>query len=381
MCLILLGFVAGCLNSYLRPLPSPKQVKFQINTPAQKVEIPWPWHGQSAVGASGYGLLAAGPKQVPVPTASVAKVITALAVLQKYPLKIGQEGPTITLTKKDEQIYNYYLSKNGTVVPVTAGLKISEYEALEAMLLPSANNIADTLAIWAFGSLASYNEVANQLMNDLGAHSSSITGASGFSKTTTSTAADLVLAASAALENPVVSQIMSKKSAQTSLGRLKTTNKGLGQDGIFGIKTGHTDEARGCYLFSTHKTLSGHVVTIYGAILGDASVDKAVKDALALIDETARGFGQQKLVTRGQKVGYFQTAWGQQIPLAAKTDLNSFGWLGVSTGSTLQINSTRLPIARETIVGQINSGTSHANVETVSSSNRPSLGWRLFHWL
>ena len=38
---------------------------------------------------------------------------------------------------------------------VAAGEQISQYQALQAMLIPSANNVADSLARWAFGSPAS----------------------------------------------------------------------------------------------------------------------------------------------------------------------------------------------------------------------------------
>jgi D-alanyl-D-alanine carboxypeptidase (penicillin-binding protein 5/6) len=45
---------------------------------------------------------------------------------------------------------------------VQLGEELSEYQALQALLLPSANNIAETLARWAFGSIDAYNAYANQ---------------------------------------------------------------------------------------------------------------------------------------------------------------------------------------------------------------------------
>ncbi|MDB5181947.1 MAG: peptidase D-alanyl-D-alanine carboxypeptidase 1, D-alanyl-D-alanine carboxypeptidase, partial [Candidatus Saccharibacteria bacterium] len=144
--IVIIGIYAAiCL---LRPLIAtkttilPPVISGQVN-----VHIPWPTVGQAAFGADGYGLLATHNEQKPAPTASVTKVITALSVLEKMPLKKGDSGPMITLTDKDVAIYNKYVAKDGAVVPVTAGEKISEYQALQAMMLPSANNIADTTAI------------------------------------------------------------------------------------------------------------------------------------------------------------------------------------------------------------------------------------------
>ena len=56
-------------------------------TIANNVAIPWPAYGQSAVGVKGYGVIASSPNQTAKPMASVAKVVTALAVLEQKPLQ------------------------------------------------------------------------------------------------------------------------------------------------------------------------------------------------------------------------------------------------------------------------------------------------------
>src|SRR4051812_14132983 len=96
---------------YARPVPT---VTATINVPtpakSQAVSLPWPSAGQAALGAKGYGLLASQGPQTPVPIASVAKVITALAVLQKKPISAGGHGPSVTLTQADVELFNkYYL--------------------------------------------------------------------------------------------------------------------------------------------------------------------------------------------------------------------------------------------------------------------------------
>src|SRR5688572_5661135 len=65
------------------PVLKPELVELPTNqVTATNPNLPWPTYGQSAVGAQGHGLLANNPgEQKPVPIASVAKVMTALAVL------------------------------------------------------------------------------------------------------------------------------------------------------------------------------------------------------------------------------------------------------------------------------------------------------------
>ncbi len=60
------------------------------------------------------------------PIASVAKVMTAYAVLKQKPLSAGQQGPMITITAADVAIYNDYVAKDGSVAKVEQGEQISE---------------------------------------------------------------------------------------------------------------------------------------------------------------------------------------------------------------------------------------------------------------
>jgi len=153
--------IGGLLFNYLRPLPHAAASVTTLNDAAQNVKLEWPNQGSAAIGAQGFGLLSSHGSQQPKPTASIAKLITVLSVLDKKPLHKGEQGPTITLTGKDVELFNHYFAIGGSYVKVEAGEKISQYQALEAVLLPSANNMADTLAVWAFGSMDTYHAYAN----------------------------------------------------------------------------------------------------------------------------------------------------------------------------------------------------------------------------
>jgi len=373
--------VVGLVN-YFRPLPAAQPtIDFQTQIAGSVPKISWPEKGQTAIGAVGYGVLDATPTDQSVPTASIAKIITALTVLQKYPLAIGETGPTLTLSKTDIADYNKYLTEDGSAVPVEVGEKISEYQALEAMLIPSANNIADTLARWAFGSIANYSHTANQLVKSLGANHTEITSASGFPPSTMSTASDLVLLGEAALNNPVIADIVSKKTAVVPVaGVIQNTNHLLGSNGIDGIKTGNTDEARGCFLFSSRQVIGGQNITIVGAVLGAPDVPTAFNDSLPLIKSATNGFGVQT-INQGQVVGHYQLAWGKTVDVVAGQELKIISWPNLAPPVNFHLQSLGSNAVADKQVGSatatVGNETSSIPLNLQSSEPGPSWNWRL----
>ena len=160
------------------PLISPSLNKLP-ELPASAAAVSWPAYGQSAIGTLDSGLLAKNGETKPVPIASITKLVTALSILKKHPLKVGEQGPTLTLNATDISYYTHYASNDGSVVRVVEGEQISEYQALQALLIPSANNIADTLARWAFGSQEAYLAYANTLAAQLGMKNTSVKDTNG----------------------------------------------------------------------------------------------------------------------------------------------------------------------------------------------------------
>ncbi|MGF7121829.1 D-alanyl-D-alanine carboxypeptidase family protein [Rhodococcus sp. BE178] len=230
----------------------------------------------------------ANPKQRPQPTASTAKIITALTVLGKEPLAPGQDGPVLTMTEADAELYRSYAAREGSVVVVGQGQELTQREILEGMLLPSANNLADTLATWAFGSLADYRTAATDLVRSLGMTATTVgSDASGFSPSTTSTAHDLTLLAAAAMRHPVIAEIVARPDAVISgVGVVRNTNWLLGRQGVVGLKTGTTDEAGGVFLFAATVGAPGRLVV--GAVQGEGrSADDAIDRASTLLTEIA----------------------------------------------------------------------------------------------
>lgn len=257
--------------------------------------LPWPNYGQAAYGVVDDGVLAQSSEETePVPIASLAKVITALAILKQKPLAPGEQGSMITLTSEDESLYREYVAKSGTVVPVKAGVQISQYQALQAMLLPSANNISDTLVIWAFGSMKAYNEYANNMLKELGISQTTIADASGYSHLTKSTASDMVKIGIFYMQNPVLQEIASQSKATIPFaGVVYNNNATINKDGVLGIKIGYTEEAGRTFLVADIPADNKDEISV-AAVLGARSWPEAMRDAKALLRS---GNGEHELLS------------------------------------------------------------------------------------
>ncbi len=370
----------------LRPLPTPTlSFMSRPNTAAQAISLPWPNYGQSAVGAVGYGLLASSGTQKTFPIASVAKVLTALSILQQKPLKVGEQGPTITLTAQDVQFYQNYVAIDGSVVPVTAGEQITEYQALQAMMLPSANNMAQSLATWAFGSEAAYVTYANNFAPKLGMTNTHIADASGFSPNTTSTASDLVRLGLAALDNTALATIVGQtKAVLPGAGTVYNVNALLGQDGIIGIKTGNTDQAGGCFLSASDKMVGDKLVRVVTAIEAAPNLGTALHDTLPLVQAMPAGFTQITPIKAGQQLGTVTSAWGASASVVAAKSISFVQWRGSSVSTDLTTAKIGKKLSSQEVVGSMaitsNQQSYNTNLVANSSLAGPSLWWRLTHF-
>jgi len=141
-------------------------------------------------------------------------VITALAIMEKQPFKPGQEGETYTITKNDIANLNAYISEGGSVLPIRVGMKLTQYQAMQRMLIASDNIIADILGKRIFGSTKAYILYARDMLKRMGLNRTVVADASGFSPATVSTPSELVAIGIAALNNPVIAKIVAQQQVQ-----------------------------------------------------------------------------------------------------------------------------------------------------------------------
>ena len=263
---------------------------------------------------------------VPVrPTASTAKMISALAIMRTKPFSPGETGETITITADDYNIYDWYYTHNGSNTRVRVGEEISEYDALASMLLASSNNMADTLATWAFGSLDSYREYATNMLSELGAtHTTIGPDASGYDAGTTSTAEDLARIGYFVMKEPVLREIVGTKSRDVPVaGTLTNTNGLLGIDGISGIKTGYIGDASGYCLVSGYET-GEHIVTV--SLLGAPSRAASFDDSLAIVRKLQSNVPLGTLIEKDTTIGHYEMWWDKNIPIKTTETMTGLNW-------------------------------------------------------
>jgi D-alanyl-D-alanine carboxypeptidase (penicillin-binding protein 5/6) len=280
-----LACLAGCTTGWLKtsssgpaassaPATSPSRTvtpRARIATPSQEQlgAVSWPGDGVSAADISGIGVTDGPDATRKVPIASVAKLMTAYVILQNHPLSAGGSGPDITVEPSEAAAYPSQARYGDSLVLVAAAEAITERQALEALLLPSADNMAWILARWDAGSRAAFAARMNAAARTLGMTSTSYTDPSGLDPSTTSTAADQVRLGMAAMQVPALAAIVGMPTAIVPVaGTIRNTNTLLGQDGIAGLKTGSTQAAGGCILIAAWQKVSGRKTLIVAATFG-----------------------------------------------------------------------------------------------------------------
>jgi D-alanyl-D-alanine carboxypeptidase (penicillin-binding protein 5/6) len=253
----------------------------------------WPTHGQAAVRV-GQSQLQAGPNQHAAAIASLAKVMTAYLVLRDHPLRPGEEGPTITLTDADVADTYRRAGQDESVVPIAAGEQLTERQALQALLLPSANNVAAVLARWDAGSTDRFVARMNATARSLGMTHTRYTDPSGYDDATVSTAADQVRIVDRAMRLPVFASIVATPSATLPVAdTVHNTNRLLGHDGFVGVKTGSDAAAGGCFAFRAIRWIDGKRTTITGVVLGQPGHDQIAAGLMAADDMVDRIAGDR----------------------------------------------------------------------------------------
>lgn len=370
-----------------RPLP-PAVLSAEnptVTAQEQSVPIGWPSYGQAAIGAVGYGILATQGTQKPLPTASVAKVMTALAVLKQKPLALGEQGPMLTMSQADVDEYARTVAMDGSNVPVVLGEQISQYQALQALLLPSANNMAHALAKWAYGSEESYLQFVNNFAKSLGMRNSFFADASGYSSKTVSTAEDLVKLAVNAMDNPVIAEVAAQEVATIPVaGQIYNVNMLLGSDGIVGVKTGNTEQAGGCFMAAAVREIDGKRVVAVSVIMGAPNLYTALQDSRGLIKSVLDGFSITTAVTAGQVVGKYSLPWGNGSTLKTGSAVKVVFWRAAKP--TLQLALPKSPDVPQSAGGKVGSLRVQAGRETIeteivaeSALTKPTWWWRLTH--
>lgn len=377
-----------------------------INVPASLLvdgtappSIPIPARGSFALATSLSGTVASGNPAIVRPIGSVTKAMTALVVLAAHPLTPGASGPNVTMTGADVLLYRQAAAQGGSNLRVHAGEVLTERDLLLALLLPSADNIAETLAVWSSGNRSAFVALLNATASAMDMGHTRFADPSGLSAATVSTAADLLVLARAVTANAALIELVGVRQAALPDGTvLHNLDILLGtQPGWLGIKTGWTGVAGGCLLFAASMVFgSGRVVTVWGAVLGQPrltagdsqhpELGEAFVSARSATVAALRGYAAVDLAGLSPQLsGSVSTRWGGSTLLLLAA--HAADVVLVRSGALLRIRVTSLavhaPLRGGATVGEI-TGVLDAktsvtwNVVSASDIAGPSPWWKLF---
>jgi D-alanyl-D-alanine carboxypeptidase (penicillin-binding protein 5/6) len=311
-----------------RPFPEPKVELAGTVTPhlpGSGVRLAWPSVGQAALAVEGQGGIGSSGPTAAQPIASITKVMTAYLVLTDHPLAAGQQGPMITMPTALAASLKQRIALGQSLVKLPAGARISEYNALRALLLPSADNIADLLAQWDAGSTSRFVARMNSTARRLGMTHTHYVDASGFDQGSVSSAVDLLKLGEAVTKLPVFTSIVDQRTAEIpGIGAVGNYNTLLGTDGVDGIKTGSTTPAGGCLLFSAHYAVDGQSYDLLGVVLGQRGSNilaAAMSASKALVASAEQAMRPMTVLDAGVTVGQLRPAYGKPVRVVTASPL------------------------------------------------------------
>jgi D-alanyl-D-alanine carboxypeptidase (penicillin-binding protein 5/6) len=263
-------------------------------------------------------------------------------VLKVHPLEANEPGPTITFGQADIDQLDAIIAQDGKYSEVSVGDTTTERDALYALMLNSSNNIANSLAIWAYGSMDEFLAQTAAWLAEQGLNDTVVADASGLSADSRSSSSDLIAIGRLALANPALAAIVGTRSIELPLfGRLVNGNTLIGTSGITGIKTGTTDEAGACLLYSATFTVVRESITLIGVTTG-AALQSELQPALATyVASLEAGFREVVLADPAQPVATVTSLWNTTSNIVPKKSVSAVTWSDTPVGVEVRLGDIR----------------------------------------
>ena len=301
--------------------------------------------------------------------ASTTKIMTALIVCEQCNvldrMKIPKEAVGI----------------EGSSMYLREGEVLTLQELLYGLMLQSGNDAAVALAIYCGGTVEGFAELMNDKAHRLGMENTHFVNPHGLDAPGHySTARDMALLASYAMNNPIFARTVSAKTVNIGQRTLRNHNKLLWQvEGADGVKTGFT-KAAGRILVSSAERQGRRII----AVTMNAPDDW--QDHKLLLEQGFSEYETQTLVEEGCCLGYTEIAGGTagQAELLAAQEFS----FAMRTGETWSIQLPQPGFVYAPVVQGQDAGYAHVLVdgtavgkiplvygETVEQEQIPRLPW------
>jgi D-alanyl-D-alanine carboxypeptidase (penicillin-binding protein 5/6) len=317
--------VFGVLRPQIPPPPtpvppngSPSPFVSRLSTPADPMLVP-------RVEASAAILMDLGTEQVlfqrspeqAQPVASLTKLMTALIVLER---EKGRLDRTVRVHADAVFARNDY--GGGSTLGLRAGERLSVRGLLVGLLLGSANDAAEALAIEEAGSVSAFVKDMNAQAKALGMSRTRFASPHGLDDEGRSSAADLMLMLREASQDPTFRDLVARRFAVVRSDsarprRIQNRNVMLWLfPGASGVKTGFTGASGFCLMATARRGDRELAVVVLGGR------DEVFSDAAALLNHGFAAFELRALVHEGEALGSVRVRGGE-VPVVAGSGLDA----------------------------------------------------------
>jgi D-alanyl-D-alanine carboxypeptidase (penicillin-binding protein 5/6) len=206
---------------------------------------------------------------------------------------------------------------------------------------------------------------------------------SGFSPLSVSTPSDLIKLGQVAMQQRVLAQIVAQSQATLPVaGVVRNLDTLLGQGGVVGIKTGHTDQAGGCFVMAADLTIDGLSVRVYGAVMGQPNaLTGAFQATSVLLKALPAALHAHSVVRRDDVIARYRTAWDESGTIVASESVTWVLLDGTAVSRQVKLDDLPATLPAGTRVGTlfVQAGSHQATVPLVTAApiSGPDTGWRL----
>lgn len=303
-----------------------------------------------------------------LPPASMTKMMTMLIIMEAI-----DEGK-LTL---DEQIRvsEYAASMGGSQIFLEAGEEMTVDDLLKAIAIGSANDASVALAETIAGSESAFVDQMNEKVKELGLENTTFENTTGLpAENHYSTAHDMSVIARALLKHEQITEYTSIYEDYLRQGTddefwLVNTNRLIKfYDGVDGLKTGFTNEAKYCLTATARK----NDMRLIAVVMGAPSPKERNSIISQMLDYGFSQYHTEQLYQRGDKVGKLSLPKANKDAVDVLTEdsvsvLLKKGENSESMETEVKMNEDlSLPLAKNSVVGQL---VVKLDGQTVSETN------------
>jgi serine-type D-Ala-D-Ala carboxypeptidase (penicillin-binding protein 5/6) len=276
---------------------------------------------------SGQVLFSKSPEKAQ-PVASLTKLMTALVVLEKEGERLDR-----TIQIHPDAVFHRGDYGGGATLGLRPGEHVSVRGLLTGLLLGSANDAAEALAIEEAGGVSAFVEDMNARAKALGMSRTRFASPHGLDDRGRSSAADLMVLLREASKNLTFRDLIRRRFAivrsdSARPRRIQNRNVMLWlYPGASGVKTGFTTGAGFCLMATAHR--DGRELAV--VVLGGG--DEVFSDAAALLDHGFAAYERRTLVEEGEALGSVRVRGGE-VPVVAGERLTAL--VGVGAGDAIE---------------------------------------------